>query len=112
MKIPGTLHLRSEHRFELGPFQPLKNTIVHDAGTNIVSNLAFASLVRFADATDGIILDMNAEIGDDQQGAAVTYGDIAGDRSGAMAPAARASGGRSRGTRHSKTSRGGWSTPS
>jgi DMSO reductase family type II enzyme molybdopterin subunit len=58
------------------------DTIVHDAGTNIVSQLAFASLVRFADATDGIILDMNAEIGDDQQGAAVTYGDIAGDRSG------------------------------
>jgi DMSO reductase family type II enzyme molybdopterin subunit len=56
--------------------------IVHDAGTNIVSHLAFASMVRFVDATDGVILDMNTEIGDDQQGAAVTYGDIAGDRSG------------------------------
>jgi DMSO reductase family type II enzyme molybdopterin subunit len=58
------------------------NRIVHDAGTNIVSNLAFASLVRFADATGGVILDMNTEIGDDQQGASVTYGDIARERSG------------------------------
>jgi anaerobic selenocysteine-containing dehydrogenase len=39
-------------------------------------------MTRFADVIDGIVLDVNTEIGDDQQGAAVTFGDWAGGRSG------------------------------
>ena len=57
-------------------------TVVVDPGTNIVNYLAFYSMFRFFDFLDSTILDVNAELGDDQQGAAVTYGEISNDRSG------------------------------
>jgi DMSO reductase family type II enzyme molybdopterin subunit len=58
------------------------DTVVIDAGTNIIGQTTFASLFRFGDALDSVLLDMNCEIGDDQQGAAVTYGDVDCGRSG------------------------------
>jgi DMSO reductase family type II enzyme molybdopterin subunit len=58
------------------------DTVVVDAGTNIIGQTAFASLFRFGDALDSVLLDMNCEIGDDQQGAAVTFGEVDCGRSG------------------------------
>jgi len=58
------------------------DTVVIDAGTNIIGQTTFASLFRFGDVLDSVLLDMNCEIGDDQQGAAVTYGDVVSGRSG------------------------------
>jgi len=57
-------------------------SIVLDPGGNIVSQLAWMSISKLWDALDGVYLDINCELGDDQQGAAVTYGEVAGDRSG------------------------------
>ncbi len=57
-------------------------SIVVDPGSNIVNYLAFYSFFRFFDFIDSTILDINCELGDDQQGAAVTYGEISNDRSG------------------------------
>jgi DMSO reductase family type II enzyme molybdopterin subunit len=58
------------------------DTVVLDTGTNTIGQTALAPMVRFADVIDSIVLDINTEIGDDQQGAAVTYGDWGGMRSG------------------------------
>jgi DMSO reductase family type II enzyme molybdopterin subunit len=58
------------------------DTVVIDAGTNIIGQTTFASLFRFGDVLDSVLLDMNCEIGDDQQGAAVSYGDVDCGRSG------------------------------
>jgi DMSO reductase family type II enzyme molybdopterin subunit len=58
------------------------DTVVIDAGTNIIGQTTFASLFRFGDVLDSVLLDMNCEIGDDQQGAAVTYGEVDCGRSG------------------------------
>lgn len=57
-------------------------SVVVDPGSNIVNYLAFYSFFRFFDFIDSTILDINCELGDDQQGAAVTYGEITNDRSG------------------------------
>ncbi len=57
-------------------------SVVVDPGSNMVSYLAFYSFFRFFDLIDSTILDINCELGDDQQGAAVTYGEITNDRSG------------------------------
>ncbi|PJB14701.1 MAG: hypothetical protein CO118_07195 [Flavobacteriales bacterium CG_4_9_14_3_um_filter_32_8] len=57
-------------------------SVVVDPGGNIVNYLSFYSLFRFFDFLDSTILDINCELGDDQQGAAVTYGEISNDRSG------------------------------
>jgi steroid C-25 hydroxylase alpha subunit len=56
-------------------------TVVVDPGTNIVNYLTFYSMFRFFDYLDSTILDINTELGDDQQGAAITYGEISNDRS-------------------------------
>lgn len=56
-------------------------TVVVDPGSNIVNYLSFYSMFRFFDYLDSVILDINCELGDDQQGAAVTYGEITNDRS-------------------------------
>jgi len=57
-------------------------SVVVDPGGNIVNYLAFYSLFRFFDFIDSTTLDINCELGDDQQGAAVTFGEITNDRSG------------------------------
>ena len=57
-------------------------SVVVDPGSNMVSYLAYYSFFRFFDLLDSTILDINCELGDDQQGAAVTYGEITNDRSG------------------------------
>jgi DMSO reductase family type II enzyme molybdopterin subunit len=56
-------------------------SVVMDLGTNITGMTTFLSCLRLADALDCPILDMNAEIGDHQPGAAVTYGEVTGGRS-------------------------------
>ena len=56
--------------------------LVLDPGGNIVSQLAWMSISRLWDRLDGLYLDINCELGDDQQGAAITYGEPSGDRSG------------------------------
>ncbi len=56
--------------------------VVDPGGTGMVSYTTFYSMFRFFEFLDSVILDINTELGDDQQGAAVTYGEIAGDRSG------------------------------
>jgi len=58
------------------------DTVVIDAGTNIIGQTTFATLFRLGDALDSVLLDMNCEVGDDQQGAAVTYGEVDCGRSG------------------------------
>jgi DMSO reductase family type II enzyme molybdopterin subunit len=58
------------------------DAVVVDTGTNVMGQTPLASMIRFRDAIDAVILDLNAEIGDDQQGAAVTFGDVGGGRSG------------------------------
>ncbi len=55
-------------------------TIVVDPGTG-VSQLSMASFLHLSDVLDSVWLDINCELGDDQQGAAVTYGEVASDRS-------------------------------
>jgi DMSO reductase family type II enzyme molybdopterin subunit len=57
------------------------DTIVVDLGTNIIGQTAFASALMFGDAMDAVLLDMNTEIGDDQQGVVLTLGDVGGSRS-------------------------------
>ena len=57
------------------------DTLVLDPGGNIVSQIALFSIARLFDLLDGVYLDVNCELGDDQQGAAVTYGEPAADRS-------------------------------
>ncbi len=57
------------------------DTVVVDLGTNIIGQTAFASALMFGDAMDAVLLDMNTEIGDDQQGATLTFGDFGGARS-------------------------------
>ncbi len=56
--------------------------LVLDPGGNIVSQLAWMSITRLWDRLDGLYLDINCELGDDQQGAAITYGEPSGERSG------------------------------
>jgi DMSO reductase family type II enzyme molybdopterin subunit len=56
-------------------------TLLVDPGGNVVSQLAWMSIARLFDLLDGLYLDINCELGDDQQGAAVTYGEPAADRS-------------------------------
>ena len=58
------------------------NALVMDTGTNALVGLtAFGAAMQFADATDCVLLDINTEIGDDMQGAVVTYGSIFAARS-------------------------------
>lgn len=58
------------------------NSIVMDLGTSsAIGVAAFGAAMQFADATDCVVLDLNTEIGDDMQGAAVTYGSIFSARS-------------------------------
>ena len=57
------------------------DTVVVDVGTNIIGQTAFASALMFGDAMDAVLLDMNTEIGDDQQGVVLTLGDLGGTRS-------------------------------
>lgn len=57
------------------------DTVVIDLGTNIIGQTTMASALMFADAIDAVVLDMNTEIGDDQQGAVLTFGDVGGSRS-------------------------------
>jgi len=57
------------------------DTVVVDLGTNIIGQTSFASALMFGDAMDAVLLDMNTEIGDDQQGVTLTLGDIGGARS-------------------------------
>jgi DMSO reductase family type II enzyme molybdopterin subunit len=56
-------------------------SVVMDLGTNIEGMTTFLSCLRLADALDCVMLDMNAEIGDHQPGAAVTYGEMTIGRS-------------------------------
>lgn len=57
-------------------------TVVADIGGNAISQIAQYSFVQFFDKIDAVLLDCNCELGDDQQGAAITYGDPTSDRSG------------------------------
>ena len=57
------------------------DTVVMDPGTNGIGSTAYAGAQRLAEALDCVTLDPNPEIGDHQQGAAVTYGSIVGARS-------------------------------
>jgi DMSO reductase family type II enzyme molybdopterin subunit len=57
------------------------DTVVMDPGTNGIGTTAAAAAQRLADAIDCVTIDPNPEIGDHQQGAAVTYGAIVGARS-------------------------------
>ena len=57
------------------------DSVVMDVGTNGIGTTAQAAAQRLAEALDCVMLDPNAEIGDQQQGAAVTYGGIATARS-------------------------------
>lgn len=58
------------------------NSIVMDLGTtSAIGVAALGAGMQFADATDCVVLDLNTEIGDDMQGAAVTYGALYSARS-------------------------------
>ena len=58
------------------------NSLVMDTGTNAMVGLtAYGAAMQLADATDCVLLDINTEIGDDMQGAVVTYGSIFAARS-------------------------------
>ena len=57
------------------------DSVVMDVGTNGIGTTAQAAAQRLAEALDCVMLDPNSEIGDQQQGAAVTYG---GDRHRAL----------------------------
>jgi DMSO reductase family type II enzyme molybdopterin subunit len=57
------------------------DSVVMDVGTNGIGTTAHAAAQRFAEAIDCVMLDCNPEIGDQQQGAAVTYGGIGTARS-------------------------------
>lgn len=58
------------------------NSIAMDLGTNALIGLAaFGAGMQFADATDCVVLDLNTGLGDDEQGATVTYGSIFAARS-------------------------------
>ncbi len=57
------------------------DSVVMDPGTNGIGSTAYAAAQRLAEAIDCVTLDPNPEIGDHQQGAAVTYGGIVGARS-------------------------------
>ncbi|MBI2890836.1 MAG: molybdopterin-dependent oxidoreductase [Nitrospirae bacterium] len=58
------------------------DAVVFDPGGNMINQIALASYIRFFDQIDSVLLDVNCELGDDQQGAAVTYGEPQSDRSG------------------------------
>jgi anaerobic selenocysteine-containing dehydrogenase len=52
-----------------------------DLGTTAeIGVTTFGAAMQFADATDCVLLDLNTEVGDDMQGASVTYGTIIGAR--------------------------------
>jgi len=57
------------------------DSVVMDVGTNGIGTTAQAASQRLADAIDCVMLDPNTEIGDQQQGAAITYGGISTARS-------------------------------
>ncbi len=57
------------------------DSVVLDTGGNAVNHLAIASMYKLFDQLDSTVLDVNCELGDDQQGAAVTYGEPTSDRS-------------------------------
>ncbi len=57
------------------------DSVVMDVGTNGIGTTAHAATQRLAEALDCVLLDPNTEIGDQQQGAAVTYGAMASARS-------------------------------
>jgi len=57
------------------------DSVVMDVGTNGIGTTAHAAVSRLAEAIDCVMLDLNPEIGDQQQGAAVTYGGISAARS-------------------------------
>jgi anaerobic selenocysteine-containing dehydrogenase len=57
------------------------DSVVMDVGTNGIGTTAQAAAQRLAEALDCVMLDPNSEIGDQQQGAAVTYGGIVSARS-------------------------------
>lgn len=57
------------------------NSLVMDLGTTAeIGVTTFGAAMQFADATDCVLLDLNTEVGDDMQGASVTYGTIIGAR--------------------------------
>ena len=57
------------------------DSVVMDVGTNGIGTTAHAASQRLAEALDCVLLDPNPEIGDQQQGAAVTYGGVGSARS-------------------------------
>ncbi|MBI2060953.1 MAG: molybdopterin-dependent oxidoreductase [Nitrospirae bacterium] len=57
------------------------DSVVWDPGGNPVSVISFASAWLLSDHMGTVFMDINCEIGDEQQGAAVTYGHPGCDRS-------------------------------
>ena len=56
--------------------------VVVNFGSGAINYLASYSMFNFFSLLDSTILDANSEVGDEQQGAAVTYGEPTSERSG------------------------------
>jgi DMSO reductase family type II enzyme molybdopterin subunit len=56
--------------------------VIFDPGGSLASLVSEAAVLRFADLLGGIVLDTNCELGDEQQGAAVTLGTPVACKSG------------------------------
>jgi DMSO reductase family type II enzyme molybdopterin subunit len=57
------------------------DSVVMDIGSNALAVTTYGAALQLADAIDCVVLDINAEMGDDMQGAAITYGSITHARS-------------------------------
>ncbi len=57
------------------------DSVVMDIGSNALAVTTYGAALQLADAIDCVVLDINAEMGDDMQGAAITYGAITMARS-------------------------------
>jgi len=57
-------------------------TVILDPGGSVASLVFDAALLRLANLLDAIVLDTNCELGDEQQGAAVTFGTPVACKSG------------------------------
>ena len=56
--------------------------VIFDPGGSLASLVSEAAVLRFADLLGGVVLDTNCELGDEQQGAAVTLGSPVASKSG------------------------------
>jgi len=57
------------------------DSVVMDIGSNALAVTTYGAALQLADAIDCVVLDINAEMGDDMQGPAITYGSITHARS-------------------------------